>query len=73
VVSAAPDYPELHRLIDRLAPEQAAELQEHALQLVSGAGRRFRRLRSFDGPTTDLAARAKHLARAELGEDNADR
>jgi len=73
VVSAAPDYTELHRLIDRLAPEQVAELQEHALQLVSGAGRRFRRLRSFDGPATDLGARAKHVARAELGEDDADR
>jgi hypothetical protein len=73
VVSAAPDYTELHRLIGRLTPDQAAELQEHALQLFSGTDRRFRRLHAFDGPATDLAARAKHVARAELGEDDAAR
>jgi len=69
VVSATPDYPELHRLIDQPAPEQVAELQEHARQLVPDAGPRFRRLHNFDGPMTDLATRAKHIARAELGDD----
>lgn len=71
-VTAAHDYSELHRLIDRLEPEQAAELRDHALRLVGSDGR-FRVLRSFDGPPTDLAARARDVVRTELGEDNAAR
>jgi hypothetical protein len=71
-VSAAHDYTELHRLVDRLEPAQAAELEQHALRLV-GSGRRFRVLRSFDGPASDLGARAIVFARAELGEDDAPR
>jgi len=31
---------------------------------------RFRVLRGFDGPATDLGSQAKDLARAELGEDD---
>ena len=71
-MTAAHDYSDLHRLIDRLEPEQAAELKEHALRLAK-AGGRFQVLRSFDGPTIDLGARAKDVARAELGEDDAAR
>lgn len=71
-VTAAHDYSELHQLIDRLEPGQAAELREHALRLVGSHGR-FRVLKTFDGPSTDLAARAKELARTELGEDDAAR
>ena len=71
-VTAAHDYSDLHRLIDRLEPDQAAELREHALRLVK-TGARFHVLRSFDGPATDLGARAKQVARAELGEDDAAR
>jgi len=68
-----PDYADLHRLIDRLEPEQAAELKEHALRLVGAGGSRFRVLRTFDGPATDLGARAHQIIRAEIGEDDADR
>jgi len=40
VATVAYDYSDLHRLIDRLEPEQAAEIREHALRLVgAGAGR----------------------------------
>jgi hypothetical protein len=71
-VTAAHDYSDLHRIIDRLEPSQAAELKEHALRLV-GPVNRFRALATFDGPPTDLGARAKDLARAEVGEDDAPR
>jgi hypothetical protein len=72
-VTVAHDYADLHRLIDRLEPEQAAELKEHALRLVGAGTGRFRVLRSFAGPSTDLGARARQVARAELGEDDAGR
>jgi hypothetical protein len=71
-MTAAHDYDELHKLIDRLQPGQVAELREHVLRLVGPTGR-FRVLRTFDGPSTDLAARAKDVVRAELGEDDAAR
>ncbi|WP_123968835.1 hypothetical protein [Streptomyces sp. TLI_185] len=57
-MTSAYDYRELHELIDRLEPEQAEELRRHALSLVRPAPSRFRMLRSFDGPATDLGARA---------------
>ncbi|MDH6212879.1 hypothetical protein [Streptomyces pseudovenezuelae] len=72
-MTSAYDYGELHELIDRLEPEQAEVLRRHALRLVKPAPSRFRILRSFDGPATDLGARAKDIARAEIGEDDADR
>jgi hypothetical protein len=72
-VTAAHDYSDLHRLIDRLDPEQAAEIKEHALRLVGVGASRFRVLRSFDGPAEDLGARAKQIVRAEIGEDDASR
>jgi hypothetical protein len=72
-VTAAHDYSELHELIDRLEPDQADELREHALRLVKPAGGRFKILHPFDGPRTDLGARAKEVIRAELGQNDADR
>jgi len=48
-VTVAHDYSELHRLIDRLEPEQAAEIKEHALRLAGTDTGRFRVLR----PSTD--------------------
>ena len=72
-MTAAHDYSDLHRLIDRLEPEQAAEIKEHALRLVGAGTGRFRVLRPFDGPSTDLGAHARQIARAELGEDDAGR
>lgn len=71
-MTAVHDYSDLHRIIDRLEPDQAAELREHALRLV-GPRNRFRVLATFDGPSTDLGARAKDVARAEVGEDDAPR
>ena len=62
-MTAAHDYSDLHRLIDRLEPEQAAEIKEHALRLVGGGVGRFRVLRPFDGPATDLGAQAVRGAR----------
>lgn len=72
-VTAAHDYGDLHQLIDRLEPEQADELREHALRLVESGGGRFRVLRSFDGPSTDLGARAREILRAEFGQNDAHR
>jgi hypothetical protein len=72
-VTATHDYSDLHQLIDRLDPEQVEELREHALRLVRPPGGRFKVLRSFDGPGTDLGARAREVIRAELGQGDADR
>jgi hypothetical protein len=72
-VTAAHDYSDLHELIERLEPDQAEELREHALRLVKPAGGRFRVLRSFDGPRTDIGARARDVIRAEFGEGDAGR
>jgi hypothetical protein len=81
-VTAAHDYSDLHELIDRLDPEQAEELREHALRLVRPAGGRFKVLRSFDGPGTGLPGEppaptltevttwAEAEASALLGEDD---
>jgi hypothetical protein len=72
-MAAAHDYSYLHQLIDRLEPEQADELREHALRLLTSSGGRFRVLRSFDGPGTDLGVRVREILRAEAGRDDADR
>jgi hypothetical protein len=71
-VAAVHDYSELHEIIDRLEPEQAEELREHALRLVTPPGGRFKVLRSFNGPSTDLGARAREVLRAEFGRDHAE-
>lgn len=70
VMTAVHDYHELHELIDQLEPEQADELMQHARRLVR-APRRFRVLRTFDGPATDLGARARDVIRSEFGEPDA--
>ena len=72
-VTAAHDYSDLHEFIDRLEPEQAEELREHALWLVMPVAGRFKVLRSFSGPRTDLGARAREVMRAEFGQGDADR
>lgn len=72
-MTAAHDYSDLHDLIERLEPEQAEELREHALRLVRPTGGRFKVLRTFSGPKTDLGARAREVIRAELGQGNTDR
>jgi hypothetical protein len=73
IVTAAHDYTDLHELIDRLEPDQAEELRKHALRLVTPAHSRFKVLRAFDGPDTDLGARAREFMRAEFGHDDAAR
>ncbi|MFD8155928.1 hypothetical protein [Streptomyces malaysiensis] len=73
-MTAAHDYSDLYDIIERLEPEQVEELRRHALRLVkTPPPSRFRVLRSFDGPADDLGARAKDIAREELGEADADR
>lgn len=72
-MTAAHDYSDLHELIDRLEPEQAEELREHALRLIKPVRSRFKILRTFSGPETDLGARAQEVIRAELGQGDADR
>jgi hypothetical protein len=57
-MTAVRDYHELHELIDRLEPEQVDELMQHAQLLAHTTSQRFRVLRTFDGPATDLGARA---------------
>jgi hypothetical protein len=80
-VTAAHDYDDLHRLVDRLTPGQARALRAVALVLVESrsdetealaptvsAGRR-RRL-SFAGimdAEPDLAERSEDILRAEFG------
>lgn len=72
-MAAAHDYTELHELIDQLDPDQAEELREHALRLVEHASGRFKVLRVFSGPRSDLGARAKEIVRADLGQGDSGR
>ncbi|MFF0491212.1 hypothetical protein ACFYTQ_19495 [Nocardia sp. NPDC004068] len=79
-MTAAYDYDDLHRLVDRLTPDQAHALRAVALQLVvtaspqSGtaaepANERRRHL-SFSGlmhAEPDLAARSEDVLREERG------
>jgi hypothetical protein len=58
-VTWARDYSDLHELVDRLEPEQAEELRDHALRLVKPPPGRFKVLRVFDGPDAKLGARAR--------------
>ncbi|WP_197697305.1 hypothetical protein [Streptomyces sp. 3214.6] len=53
-MTSAYDFSDLHERIDRLEPEQAEEVRQHALRLVKPAPSRFRILRGFDGPPADL-------------------
>ncbi|MFI6171791.1 hypothetical protein ACIBCN_33780 [Nocardia sp. NPDC051052] len=79
-MTAAHDYEDLHRLVDRLTPNQAHALRAVALQLVvtdgpqqspstDPPGERRRHL-SFAGvmdAEPDLAARSEDLLREERG------
>ncbi|WP_433195301.1 hypothetical protein ACQP1G_40965 [Nocardia sp. CA-107356] len=79
-MTAAHDYDDLHRLVDRLTPDQAHALRAVALQLVvtdatqqtpttDSTGERRRHL-SFAGmmdAEPDLAARSEDLLREERG------
>ncbi|MEU1549334.1 hypothetical protein [Nocardia sp. NPDC005745] len=79
-MTAAFEYEDLHRLVDRLTPDQAHALRAVALQLVvtdtaernsaiEPPGERRRRL-SFAGmmhAEPDLAARSEDLLREERG------
>ena len=59
-------YPELHRLIQRLEPEQAAQVREQILRLVTPP-RGLRILGVFDGPADDLGERSEEIIRSEAG------
>ncbi|MET8873418.1 hypothetical protein [Nocardia sp. NPDC004604] len=72
-MTAARDYSELHTLIDQLEPQQVDEVRQHVLRLVRPKSDRFSVLRTFDGPATDLGARAKDVLRDEIGRTDADR
>jgi hypothetical protein len=66
-VSVADDrYPDLHRLIERLEPEQAAAVREQILKLVTPA-RGLIVLDVFDGPPEDLGRRSEEIIRSEAG------
>jgi hypothetical protein len=70
-VSAAHDYDDLHRLIDRLTPDHARELHEHAMRLVGEEPSVIvPRDLSFIGliqAEPDLAERSENIVREELG------
>ena len=78
-MTAAPEYGELHRLVDRLTPDQARALRAVALEFVhdetdashpeSEAGEPVRHL-SFVGighGGPDLAERSQEILWAEMG------
>jgi hypothetical protein len=84
-VTAAHDYDDLHRLIDRLTPGQARALRAVALELVESqldeseapapeAAEGKRRRLSFAGlmnAEPDLAERSEDILRAEFGRHSA--
>lgn len=72
-MTAAHDYSDLHELIDRMEPEQAEESREHALRLIKPVRSRFKVVGTFNGPETNLGARAREVIRAEFGRGDADR
>ncbi len=77
-MTAAHDYEDLHRLVDRLTPDQARELRTHALVLMGDPERLpslteetvVPRDLSFIGlihAEPDLAQRSQEILREELG------
>jgi hypothetical protein len=64
-VAAEHDDSNLCELIERLEPEQAGELREHALWLLNPAGGRFKVLRSCNGPQQGPGVQARQLASPE--------
>ncbi len=59
-------YPELHRLIERLEPEQAAIVREQILKLVTPP-RGLKVLGVFDGPEESLGENSEEIIRREAG------
>jgi hypothetical protein len=57
-------YPDLHRLIERLEPDQAEQVRKHVLRLVTPP-RGLRILGIFDGPADDLGVRSEEIIRHE--------
>lgn len=53
-------YPELHRLIECLKPEQAEQVRAHVLRLVKSDEQEhgLRVLGVFDGPAEELGVRS---------------
>jgi hypothetical protein len=65
-VSVAHDFEDMHRLVDRLTPEQLREVRAHALRLVSsGSRRRF-------VPWSELKSGASRLPPADYGRFRSD-
>ncbi|HEX2805769.1 MAG TPA: hypothetical protein VHN80_06330 [Kineosporiaceae bacterium] len=60
-------YPDLHRLIERLEPEQAAQVREQILRLVTPP-QGLRVLGVFDGPAEDLGQQSEEIIRSEAGQ-----
>lgn len=59
-------YPDLHRLIERLEPEQAAQVREQLLRLVTPP-QGLSVLGVFDGPAEDLGTQSEEIIRHEAG------
>lgn len=63
-------YPDLHRLVDRLEPDQADKLRRYALRLVGDTAEQPSHRLSFTGiaasDNPDLAADAKKIIYTEL-------
>ncbi|MDN3359946.1 hypothetical protein [Actinomadura sp. DC4] len=77
-MTAAHDYEDLHRLVDRLTPVQAHELRDHALRLIdedeqeepTSETRSVPRELSFIGiihAEPDLAERSEDILRQGFG------
>jgi hypothetical protein len=60
-------YADLHRLIERLEPEQAAQVREQILRLVTPP-RGLRVLSVFDGPEENLGQQSEEIIRSEAGQ-----
>jgi hypothetical protein len=83
MTAALPEYSELHRLVDRLTPDQARAMRAVALQLVrqdphdsqeppatamsAGPGRRLS-FAAIGHADPDLAEASQDILRAELGD-----
>lgn len=66
---AAERYPDLHRMIDELEPDQAEQVRSQVLRLVRHVqgGRGLHVLGLFDGPAEDLGANSEEIIRSEAG------
>jgi hypothetical protein len=66
-VSAVPDYEYVHELVDRLTPDQLAEVRAHALRLAAGR-RTFVPWAEARAAMASLPAVDYSLLRAEVDE-----